>query len=63
MMLQLNPTIPLDTPHGKAMAHWLIDYGSEHYVLFGCFIDESRECRIYRNDQVKIQNNETMRPK
>ena len=60
--LQLNPVIPVETPRGKAMAHIMIDYGAEHYVLFLCFLDEARECRLYRNDEVKIQNNETMRP-
>ena len=61
-MLQLDPLIPLETPRGKAMAHFVIDYGAEHFMEFVCFVDETGECRIYRNDQVRLQRNETARP-
>lgn len=61
--VQLSPTIPLETSFGKATAHVMIDYGEEHYVLFVCFIDATGECRTLRADQVKMQNNQTMRPK
>lgn len=35
MILQLNPTIPLTTPLGRALCHFLIDNGDEHH-LHGC---------------------------
>jgi len=31
MILQLNPTMPLTTPLGRALAHFLIDNGDEHH--------------------------------
>lgn len=31
-MLQLNPAIPVITPKGKALAHFMIDYGIEHDI-------------------------------
>ena len=33
MILQLNPPLPLETPKGKAWAHFIIDYGLEHDLL------------------------------
>ena len=33
MILQLNPTMPLTTPLGRALAHFLIDNGDEHHLL------------------------------
>lgn len=61
-ILQLNPTIPLDTPKGKAHAHVLIDYGEESHVLWLCFVDETGEAWTFRNTEVRLQKNETMRP-
>ena len=60
MMIQLNPTIPLDTPKGAAKAHFLIDYGQEHHLLFVCFQDDTGECWTFPNPQVKLQKNFSM---
>jgi hypothetical protein len=60
MMIQLCPTIPLDTPKGPAHAHLLIDYGQEHHLLWVCFIDETGECWTYQNTEIKLQPNPTM---
>jgi len=60
MMIQLNPTIPLDTPKGAAKAHFLIDYGQEHHLLFVCFQDDTGECWTFPNPQVKLQKNVSM---
>jgi len=59
MLLQLNPPIPVHTPKGNALAHVLIDYGIEHHLMFVCFIDETGECWIYGNNEVKAQKNIT----
>ena len=59
-MLQLNPPIPIDTPKGPAYAHLVIDYGQEHYVLFVCFVNQTGECWIFPNRDVKVQKNLTM---
>jgi hypothetical protein len=63
MILQLDPIIPLNTPKGKGMAHLVIDYGEGHNLLWVCFLDENGECWTFRNDQVRLQPNPTMRPK
>lgn len=60
MMIQLNPVIPILTPKGKAMAHFLIDYGIEHHLMWIAFQDDSGECWTWNNPEIKIQNNPTI---
>lgn len=60
MLLQLNPPMPLDTPKGKAMAHFLIDYGSEHNLLWVTFLDANGECWTWPNHKIRAQKNITM---
>ena len=38
---QLNPPIPLMTPKGRAMAHFIIDYGMENDLMWVCFQDDT----------------------
>ena len=58
-MLQLNPPLPVDTPHGKALAHILIDYGPEEHLLWVCFQDNG-EIWAWPNPKVRAQNNPSM---
>jgi hypothetical protein len=60
MILQLNPPLPLDTPKGKGWAHFVIDYGQEHDLLWVVFQDDSRECWTWSNKQITIQANITI---
>ncbi len=60
MITQLNPPIPLDTPKGAAIAHFLIDYGPESNLLWVCFQDDSRECWTWSNSDVRAQKNITL---
>ncbi len=60
VMMQLNPPLPVDTPKGAGYAHLVIDYSQEHYVLFVCFLNETGECWVYPNRDVRIQANLTM---
>lgn len=62
MMLQLTPTTPVETPQGKGQAHLVIDYGSEHNLLWVCFLDKNGECWTFQNKQITLQANPTMRP-
>jgi hypothetical protein len=57
VILQLSPALPLQTPHGKALAHFLIDYGIESDLYFVCFIDDTGECWTFSNKEVKAQKN------
>ena len=57
---QLNPPLPLTTPHGDALAHLVVDYGAEHGLIWVCFQDETGECWSWRNQEVRAQKNITM---
>lgn len=59
MILQLNPPIPLDTPKGKGSAYFLIDYSTEHSIIFVTFIDATGECWSFRNNEIRLQKNLT----
>jgi hypothetical protein len=60
MMTQLNPPIPLDTPKGKGLAWFLIDYGAEHNLMWVVAIDETGEIWTFENPHVRAQKNITM---
>lgn len=59
-MLQLHTPIPVETPLGDAFAHLVFDYGQEHYIHFVCFLNETGECWIFDNREVRLQPNLTM---
>ena len=58
-ILQLDPPIPLDTTRGKGLAHFLVDYGSEHHWLWVVFMDDTGECWTFENTQIRAQHNPT----
>ena len=60
MIIQLDPTIPMDTPKGPAKAHFLIDYGQEHHLLWITFIDATGECWTWPNPKIRLQENVSM---
>ena len=60
MILQLNPPIPLSTPKGKGLAHFLIDYGMESNLIWTVFIDATGEIWSFQNSEVRAQKNITM---
>lgn len=57
MMIQLKPTIPLITPKGYAIAHFMIDYGEEHDLYWVCFIHETGEIWCFNNKEVRACRN------
>jgi hypothetical protein len=59
MILQLNPPIPIATPKGKGLAHFLIDDGIEHHLKWVCFLDSNGECWTYTNPEIRAQKNIT----
>lgn len=63
MLLQLNPPIPIKVCHqGKwtgALAHFLIDYGIEHNLIWHCCLDESGEWWAFENPSVRGTKNIT----
>jgi hypothetical protein len=59
MIVQLNSPIPLRTPKGNALAHFIIDYGLEHDLFWVCFQDDTGECWTWSNKDVRAQSNIT----
>jgi hypothetical protein len=59
-MIRIDPPLPLDTPKGKAMAHFLIDYGVEHHLCWVCFQNETGECWTWSNKDIRLEANPTM---
>jgi len=59
MMIQLNPSIPLITSKGNALAHFLIDYGQEHHLEWVCFLEDNGECWTFQNPDIRAQKNIT----
>lgn len=59
-ILQLNPTIPLNTPKGDGQAILVIDYGSEHNLIWTVMIDSTGEIWSFQNPHVRAQKNITM---
>ena len=57
---QLNPPIPLMTPKGRAMAHFLIDYGVENDLMWVCFQDDTGECWTWENAYIRARVNATI---
>ncbi len=55
MITQLNPPIPIDTPQGKAMAHFVIDEGTEHSLRWVTFVEATGECVTWTNPQIRAQ--------
>lgn len=59
-MIQMNPPLPLLTPKGPALAHFLIDYGVEHHLMWICFQSNTGECWTWPNNKIRMEANVTM---
>lgn len=59
MLIQLNPPIPVTTPKGPAIAHFVIDYGPESDLKWICFQQTTGECWTYSNTMIRAQKNIT----
>jgi len=60
MIKQLNPPIPLNTPKGDGLAHFLIDYGPEYNLIWTVFIDVTGECWSFQNPEIRSIKNITL---
>jgi hypothetical protein len=56
-VIQLNPPLPLDTPKGKGLAHFLIDYGPESHLMWTVFLDATGECWTFQNPEIRASKN------
>ncbi len=59
-MLQLNPPIPVKTPRGNGIAHFIIDYSLEFDLHWVVFMDGSGECWTFANREIRVQENITV---
>lgn len=59
MITRIDPPLPLLTPKGKALAHFLIDYGYEHDLYWICFQNDTGECWTWSNKDIRAQDNIT----
>lgn len=60
MILQLDPPLHMQTPKGPGWAHFVIDYGQEHDLLWVVFTDDGGSSWVAPNPQVKLTFNWTM---
>jgi len=60
MMLQLNPSVPLDTPKGRGEAIIVIDYSPEFDLMWTVIIDKTCEVWTFKNSDVRGVPNSTL---
>jgi hypothetical protein len=60
MITQLNPPLPLHTPKGDGLAHFVIDYGPETDLLWVVFMDKDGACWSVPNPEIRMQTNWSM---
>lgn len=57
MILQLDPPMPMTTPRGTGVAHFLIDYGLEFNLMWVVFLDDTGECWSFDNTEILAMPN------
>jgi len=60
MMIELNKPLHMETPKGKAIAHFVIDYGIESDLFWVCFLQSNGECWTFNNKYIKLESNYTL---
>lgn len=60
MITQLDPPLHMQTPKGAGWAHFVLDYGSEHHVIFGVAMDADGAIWWVPNPEVRLSPNWTM---
>ena len=60
MITRIDPPLPLETIKGSGFAHFLIDYGVEHHLIWVVFLNESGECWSFQNPEIRLEKNWTM---
>ena len=59
-IVQIDPPLPFVTTKGPGLAHFLIDPGIEHHLLWVIFLDADGSCWTVPNPEVKMAWNWTM---
>jgi hypothetical protein len=58
-LTRINPPIPLLTPKGPGLAHFIDDQGIENHYFWVVFLDHSGECWTFKNPEIRIATNIT----
>ena len=58
-MIRIDPPIPMISPKGSCLAHFLIDYGIENDIYWVVFQDNTGECWTWSNPEIRAQKNIT----
>lgn len=56
---RIQPPIELETPRGRARAHFLLDYGTDTSLVWVCFVRATGECWCVRNEEVREVRDDT----
>ncbi len=59
MIKRIDPVLPVITPKGKALAHFVIDYGIENDLCWVCVQDDTGEFWTWCNRDIRAQKNIT----
>ena len=54
---QLNPPLPMTTPHGPGLAHFPMYYGAESHLMWVVFMDADGACWTVPNPEVRTAPN------
>jgi hypothetical protein len=49
---RIEPPMEFDTPKGRALAFWMIDYTQTQDVIYGCIIKATGQIWWFRNKDV-----------
>lgn len=60
MIQQLDPPLPMMTPKGEGLAHFIIDYGVEQNLMFTVFLNDNGECWTFDTRNVRMSKNITL---
>ena len=60
MIVQLDPPLPMTTPKGSGLAHFLIDYGAETHLMWVVFLDADGTCWTVPNPEIRMAPNWSM---
>jgi hypothetical protein len=59
MIVRIDPPIPMLTPKGKGLCHFMRDYGIEFDDLWTVAIDATGEIWTFKNNEVRFEQNIT----
>lgn len=57
MSQQLDPPLPMTTPKGAGLAHFVLDYGPEFHLMWVVFLNEDGACWTVPNPEVRMAAN------